>query len=94
MTPVTKHHAADLAPANPMPDSPAPGSLAAAARAVLMMAPARAKAAISQERAARGRAGGFVEIGKFTLTDRPARPPAPAPGPAPPPHRSTPVEFD
>ena len=78
MTPVTKHHAADLAPANPMPDSPAPGSLAAAARAVLTTAPARAKAAISQEMAATWRAGGFAEIGEFALTGRPARPPAPA----------------
>ena len=68
MTPVTHHHAA----------AAAPESLAATARAVLMTAPARAKAAISQEMAATWRAGGFAEIGEFTLTDRPARPPAPA----------------
>ena len=72
MKPVTNHHAADLAP-----DSPAPDSLAAAARAVLTTGPARAKAAVSQEMAARWRAGAFAEIGAFALAGRPARPPAP-----------------
>ncbi|MED5365484.1 MAG: DUF455 family protein, partial [Pseudomonadota bacterium] len=77
MKPVTNHHAAVLAPDRPAPDSPAPDSLAAAARAVLTTGPARAKAAVSQEMAARWRAGAFTEIGAFTLTGRPARPPAP-----------------
>ncbi|MED5365728.1 MAG: hypothetical protein VYA68_05170, partial [Pseudomonadota bacterium] len=64
MTSATNHHDAAPVPANPMPDSPAPDSLAAAARAVLMTAPARGKAAISQEMAATWRAGGFAEIGE------------------------------
>ena len=78
LTLVSNHHDAAPAPANPIADGPAPESLTAAARAVLMTAPARAKATISQEMAARWRAVGFAAIGQFTLTDRPARPRAPA----------------